>query len=282
MNLVGRIFVVLILILSVLFMAFAMAVYATHRNWHNAVVAPEVGYQAKLDKAVAENRALTDQIDGQTRKYNDEKKKLVQDLTETKGKLAVAEGSLKTLHAKEADLDKAKRDAVAAMNATQGNATSDRKELAGQRTNIEDARKDRDLHFTEVVRLAELWNQAVSEKDLLKKQTDELARDLAKADGVLRKFGLDKNKDYSDVPPVVDGIVTSVTDNGLVEISIGADMGLLKGHKLEVYRIGGGQSTYVGRIEVVKTAPDKSVCKIDPKYQNSNVTVNDRVASKID
>ena len=44
---------------------------------------------------------------------------------------------------------------------------------------------------------------------------------------------------------------------GLVEISIGSDQGLLKGHKLEVYRIGGGQSTYVGRIEVVKTAPDR-------------------------
>ena len=59
-------------------------------------------------------------------------------------------------------------------------------------------------------------------------------------------------------------------------------MGLLKGHQLEVYRIGGGQSTYVGRIEVVKTSPDKSVCKIDPKFQNSNMMVGDRVASKID
>ena len=33
MNLVGKIFVVSILVMSVLFMAFAMAVYATHQNW---------------------------------------------------------------------------------------------------------------------------------------------------------------------------------------------------------------------------------------------------------
>jgi len=69
---------------------------------------------------------------------------------------------------------------------------------------------------------------------------------------------------------------------GLVEISIGSDQGLLKGHRLEVYRTSGGQSTYVGRIEVVSTAPDKAVCKIDPKFQNSNMMKWDRVASKID
>ena len=38
MNLVGKIFVVLILVMSVVFMAFAMAVYATHRNWREVVV----------------------------------------------------------------------------------------------------------------------------------------------------------------------------------------------------------------------------------------------------
>ena len=69
---------------------------------------------------------------------------------------------------------------------------------------------------------------------------------------------------------------------GLVEISLGSDAGLMKGHKLEVYRTAGGQSTYVGRIEVVKTDPSRAACKIDPKFQNSNVMVGDRVASKID
>ena len=38
MNLIGKIFVVLILVMSVLFMAFAMAVYAMHQNWREVVV----------------------------------------------------------------------------------------------------------------------------------------------------------------------------------------------------------------------------------------------------
>ena len=168
------------------------------------------------------------------------------------------------------------------MNTTQTNATDYRKELESQRKTVEEAQKDRDAHFKEVVRLTEELNQAVNEKDLLKKRTDELTKDLVKADTLLRKFGLDKNKDYSDVPPKVEGLITATPGAGLVEISIGSDQGLLKGHRLEVYRTGGGQSTYVGRIEVVSTAPDRSVCKIDPKFQNANMMVGDRVASKID
>ena len=125
-------------------------------------------------------------------------------------------------------------------------------------------------------------NQATNDKEQLRKRTEGLGKDMAKADEVLRKFGLDKNKDYSNVPPAVDGLILAAQGGGLVEISIGADDGLLKGHQLEVYRTAGGQSTYVGRIEVVKTSADRAVCKIDPKFQNSNMMKGDRVASKID
>jgi hypothetical protein len=32
---------------------------------------------------------------------------------------------------------------------------------------------------------------------------------------------------------------------------------------------------------VVKTSPDRAVCKIDPSFQKSNMMVSDRVATKI-
>ena len=111
----------------------------------------------------------------------------------------------------------------------------------------------------------------------------DVSKDLAKARDALRYFKINENSDYrGKAPPQIDGVVTAAVEHGLVEVSLGSDMGLRKGHLLEVYRSSGGQSTYVGRIEVVQTGPDKSVCKIDPKFQNSNVMVGDRVASKID
>jgi multidrug efflux pump subunit AcrA (membrane-fusion protein) len=287
MNLVGKIFVVLILVMSVVFMAFAMSVYATHRNWREMVMNEQpsvdkpMGLSHRLKDEQTRNKELTEQLDKLNQQLESEKAAKTQAVAKLENELKVSEGELKSLKTAQSELDKAQRDAIAAMTATQANATRDRKEVETQRGSLDDARKDRDAHFKEVTRLTEELNQAVNEKDLLKKRTTELSKDLAKADQLLKKFSLDKSKDYTGVPPVVDGIVTATPGGGVVEISLGADDGLLKGHLLEVYRISGGQSTYVGRIEVVKTAPDRSVCKIDPKFQNSNVMKGDRVASKL-
>ena len=91
------------------------------------------------------------------------------------------------MDAKQADLEKAKAVAVAAMNATQESVAGYRKEVGRrQRTAVDETRKDRDAHFKEVVRLTDELNQAANEKELLRKRTEDLAKDVAKADQVLR------------------------------------------------------------------------------------------------
>jgi hypothetical protein len=52
MSLVGKIFTMLILVLSIVFMAFAMMVFATHRNWKTTAAA----LQTKLTAADQANR----------------------------------------------------------------------------------------------------------------------------------------------------------------------------------------------------------------------------------
>ncbi len=198
--------------------------------------------------------------------------------------LEIARKDRKNLEAQRADLEKDKRDAVAAMNVTQKNMTTMQQERDRRRTELLQAEQDRDKHFAEVVRKTDELNQAVNDKELLRQRTLELAKDLKKADEELQHFDLpDKNSDYkSKIPPKIDAVVTSVNGDGLIEISLGSDAGLREGHELEVYRTGGGQSKYVGRVKVVRTDPSKSVCKVEPNFQNSNVMVNDRVASKIE
>jgi hypothetical protein len=83
-----------------------------------------------------------------------------------------------------------------------------------------------------------------------------------------------------DVVPKVDGIVTAVSGKDLAEISLGSDDGLRKGHRLEVYRIVDGQGIYVGRIEVMKTTPNKSVGKAFGE-NNRPIQKGDRVVSKL-
>ena len=91
MNLVGRIFIVLILVTSVFFMAVAMAVYATHKNWRDTVVAPEVGLQARLDKARAENRALADEAAKAKQQYEADKAAKDKALAKVKTELDAAQ-----------------------------------------------------------------------------------------------------------------------------------------------------------------------------------------------
>ena len=168
-------------------MAVAMAVYATHTNWREAMIAPDVGLQAKYEAAQKKNKELTEEAAKLKQQFETEKAAKIQALAKLEAELEAARGELKTLEVKLADLQKAKGVAVAAMNDTQEKTTGLRKELDGQRTAVADARKDRDAHFQEVVRLTDELNQAANEKDLLQKRTAELAKDVAKAEQVLRK-----------------------------------------------------------------------------------------------
>src|SRR5262245_1333564 len=63
MSFLGKILTVLIFFLSVTFIAFAVAVYATHNNWYNRVhntdaTKGELGLLAQLDQAKQENARL--------------------------------------------------------------------------------------------------------------------------------------------------------------------------------------------------------------------------------
>ena len=292
MNLVGKIFVVLIFVMSLVFMGLAMAVYATHRNWREVVIltpeaargGQEVGLKFQLMDEKTRNEELRSKIETIQRDIATEREAKTQSLTKLESERRELLKERRDLEAGYAALEKEKRDSVAAMNATQKNATDFRKELEDLRTQLIEAQQDRDKHFKELVRLTDELHSTVNEKELLRKRAEDVARDLAKyKELALWMDAPSPDSDYkSKIPPRVDGTVLAVKDGGLVEISIGSDQGLKKGHRLEIYRISGGSSVYVGRVEVVKTSPARSVCKIDPKFQNSHVMEGDRVDTKID
>jgi chromosome segregation ATPase len=280
MNLVGKILTVVILGLSLVFMAFAMAVYATHKNWKKVV-----------EDQVQELKTAEDRKDDLTNKRD----QLERTLTAEKASAAQRCGQLETeavelkkerdeLKKTNDDIDAKLREAIADVKATHADLAILRDEVTGLRLDIRKAQKDREDHFNEVVRLTDELNQKADELARLKSRNNTLAQDFAKAQEVLRKFNLKPLPEaYQDVPPVVNGRVRAVTGEGAertVEISLGSDAGLRKGHQLIVYRQSAGRNALVGRIEVVKTAYDKSVCKTLPPMQSA-VQEGDLVASKI-
>ncbi|MCC6123626.1 MAG: hypothetical protein IT426_01555 [Pirellulales bacterium] len=282
MNLIGKIFTVLIVVLSLIFMAMALMVYATHKNWREEIT-KQGGLRDQLTLAKQENSDLTTQKDNLQKDLDKIKSDTQSKLAELETDISLKKNEITQIQQEQAKLKQSERDAVAAMSVTQAEAKKLREEVEGLRANEEQAQKDRDLHFKDVQRLTDELHDRVNELATLKERSRTLAADLAKATETLRLFKLNPKIDYTDIqPPDVRGGVLAVRSGGLVEISIGADSGLRKGHPLEVYRVTPSGSSYVGRIEVVETTPDKAVCKIDPKFQQSEFKNGDRVTSKLD
>ena len=96
----------------------------------------------------------------------------------------------------------------------------------------------------------------------------------------MRENGLNPATEPGAVVPQVDGFVSQVrrTPSGqLVEVTIGADDGLKPGHTLQVYR--GGK--YLGRLDIVETSPDKSVGRVDRRFQEGQIQEGDRVSTRL-
>jgi hypothetical protein len=121
------------------------------------------------------------------------------------------------------------------------------------------------------------------------KQLLERSQDLVKENALLKKQLLAGTTTPTGVttislsapnPPsfAVDGKVMDAND-GLVEISIGSDAGLLKGHTLDVFRLG-AKSQYLCMIRLITVEPHRSVGQIVGKPAMP-VQRGDNVASKI-
>jgi chromosome segregation ATPase len=194
MNLIGKILVVLILVMGLVFMSIPIAVYATHQNWRQVVLNEQatpdkpLGLAKQLSDAQKRNSDLNEKREKLRQQYDAERAAKIQAIVKLENELVNAKTELASLEAKQNELEKAQREAVAAMSVAQAAADRDRKEVGDQSVTAETARKDREAHFKEVVRLTDELNQAANEKDLLEKRTRELAKDLAKAEQVLRKF----------------------------------------------------------------------------------------------
>jgi len=275
MTLVGKIFTMLILIMSIIFMAFAMMVFATHRNWKELAVGPS-GFKSKLDAA---NTALKDAKDALEREKTD----LAREQAARKAALAALQvrvsSSEQRLAAKEkelADLTAAHSQATETAKVAQDRLAVLEKETSDLRNTLRTERQKLDKMFINVVDLTDKLNQAESLRQNLEEVNKQAAQEISRMKIVLDRNGLTPDSLVAHIPPKVDGIVLDVSDKDLLEISIGSDDGLKVGHSLDVYR----GNTYLGRITIKKTNPDRSVGQVKRELQRGQIKKGDRVTTR--
>jgi hypothetical protein len=273
MNFVGKILTVLILVMSIAFLMVSVIIFQTHRDWRG---------EAMKNKKIIEdvkraNDALQTEIQVQKDRYATE--------------LAARRFALAALQSKNDTFEKQYKDAVtqyAQLQAQAGTMTT-QIETSSQslaktidengklRVALRESQQNRDLSFGKVVELTDLLNLSQGNIAVLSERQDQLIASNARMKSVLDRNNLTEFTVVDDKPPSVDGVVTAIGQKDLFEISIGADDGLKKGHTLEVYR----NSSYLGRVIVRETWPDRAVVQIIPEFRKGIIRKGDRVATKL-
>lgn len=279
MNWLGKVFVVLILIMSLVFMGLAMAVYATHKNWKEVIEGTN-GLKAQLDRAKQENtelKALHNRKEEELTAEKEAAEQQVRKLETERVSLADRNVQIQT------ELDQLKqerRDATAAVAATQANNDRLAAEATGLRQQIRTEQQARDRDFQTTLTATEQLHQVTGEYESARERSEQLTKQVAGMTTVMRENGLDPATDPNAVVPAVDGVVSQIRRSGgsqLVEVTIGADDGLKKGNTVEVFR----GSKYLGRLEILQTSPDKSVGRMDRRFQQGQIQEGDRVATRL-
>ncbi len=272
MNLVGKIFVVLIFVMSLVFMGFAVAVYGTHQNWKQKAE-DEAKRVANLQTTVTEREAEKAKLEEELKRELNAREQALAKLETERNELATQREEL--VKQRDALLIKDK-EAVAALDAAQQNLARLTTEVEGLRGEIRDTQAQRDKQFDRTVELTDQINQAQGEVKRLEERRIQLASQLASANLVLDRNGLHKDMPVDGIPPRLRGKVLAVNRDNMIEVSLGSDDGLRAGHTLEVFR----GSKYLGRVEVLHATADRAVGKIIPGYKKGVIQRNDDVATR--
>ena len=276
MTLLGKILTMLIFVMSIVFMAFAIAVYATHRNWRELVTGP-----TGLEQQLIAQEQLRDQLQTQ---FDETKKKLAMERASRRLELSGLQSqrvemqeALREQEAINETLVQQEAEATTALKIAETNLQRLKEEVDGLRTNIRTAQLDRDAQFKVVVEKTDLLNQAESLVKQLKTRVSQLTEQVARSREVLAKHELSEFDPVIDIPPQLEGEVLNVGGTDLVEISVGSDDGLRKGHKLDVSR----GDRFIGRIVIVEAFPDRAVGEIVKELRKGRIQRGDRVVTKV-
>lgn len=284
MNILGKIFIFAVFVMSLVFMSFAVAIYSSHVNWKEEVertsaqVQPgkPLGLKYQLENAKKEREQLSGEITKLQGQITAAEAKRDQALAKLEYALDEKHKELEGLK-KERDEFKAKQDALIAdvmkAQADVKTAMDKAKELQDAITAQQD---EVNKQINRSVAISAELHEKQSQLAIVNERKAQLEKQLASARMVLKQSGLAVDSLPKDQVPTIDGVVMAVSE-GAVEVSIGGDDGLQTGHVLELYR----DATYVGRAIVKAVRPDRAVAVIVKEFVREPVQRGDRVTTRL-
>lgn len=279
MNLIGKVITVLIFIMSLVFMAMAVSVYATHKNWRDVVKGPDgqSGLEAQIRQLRTEEDQLKDRINKLNTQLTHERVARRFALAALQARSKAQEAELARLETANAELVKSEADMKIALQLTEANAKKLKEEVDQLWADIKVAQSDRDKQFNEVVQMTDRLQQLRVEQERLKEREIQLVDMTARMKRVLTAFGKDEYTPVDGIAPALDGLVTSINERDLVEVSLGSDDGIIAGNTMDVFR----GDNYLGRIRILRTEPNRAVGQVLQEFRRGLIREGDYVSTKL-
>jgi len=288
MTFVGKMLIVLQLILSLLFMAFAGAVRTVEKNWKQVTSDTRDNLKVEKDFHQSTHNSYNEFKNATTARLADldtRSKKRLADFNREKNRadnLQQQLNSLKTSHDTQRTVaqlegDEAKFRRIEAVEQRQVNM--------GLHTNlVESVRTNRGLEDIIFDLRLQLGQREVRHLVML----DELKTARIEARRKGGGLGALPSEDIEPPPPIDGQVVSSRYGIGnrilYVEVSIGGDDGIKEGQQLTVYRPGDGNAVrtkYLGQIRIIQVFADKAVGTVQEKAKNGVIAKGDNVTSKL-
>ncbi len=273
MNLLGKILTGAIAIAAIMLLIVSMMVYSTHKNWKTSADK----LKDQLLTASNQNQRLQSKYNSLDSKLKAEVEAAQQDVRKLESERVqlIAQGSI--IQKQLDGLLTEHRQNTAAVASTQANNEELTKEVAALRSALRDNQQKRDEAVATTIKATDELHQAKGKLDALVERNGQLTQTVASQSSLLRDNDIDPT---ASPTPQVRGLVSALRRDAsgqMIEVTVGADDGLRKGHTIEIFR---GQR-YLGRAEIIRTEPDRAVGRVIRKFQQGPIQENDHVATKL-
>ena len=283
-NILGKIFVFAVFIMSLVLMTFAGAVYISHVNWQDEIerlpadctAGQRPGYKYLLAEAEKERQKLQDDITRLTQEIAREEQKRDQVVAKLQSALMAKGGELDDLRKAKTQREADQQKALDELEKAQAGLKEAAAEVERLRGEVRDQQARMDAEVDKAATLAGQLEEAKAQLAVADERRAQLEKQVANARILLQQGGLTLESLPKDRVPTLDGDVLAVAENS-IEVSLGADDGLQTGHTLEVYRSG----QYVGRAVVRSVRPDRSIAVLVKEFTRGIVQRGDRVTTRL-
>ena len=271
-NVLGKIFVFGVFVMSLMLMSFAVAIYSSHVNWQEVAKKK----QEDLYKLKAEETSLNQEITRLTANVATSEAARDQVVAKFQQALIEKDKELKTLKDARDDKLTEMQKKIADLATVEADLTRAREEVTKLQAEVRDKQQKVDSQVTRAAEIAGQLHEKESFLEIANERKAQLEKQVAQARLLLKQNGLSLDSLPKDRVPTMNGVVVAVADDA-IEVSLGFDDGLQTGHQIEVYR----NDEYLGRAIVKSVKPDRAIAVLVREYSRGIVQRGDKVTTRL-